>query len=278
MLRKLAFFTALVVVLNIVSQKYKVQYGRVWRAVRDVSFCCCHRARTMKDRRWIIEILYVNHCSGINSLQQKCSIHNEIGFIHLYKSSEFNCLTLVAFIVTNNSMTLSAEKLFYWNPPICLIFDIIHFLYSWSLMFKAVSLKYLQCRKKCFDKWAQRAHICLLMKCLQGISAFEKILSFHVLKRLWTPHSCISMSLFSSKWNVCHFFYQHPNSVYWKGINNTYNQKQKLNHEKSLIIMFHIFLSRWDVFCRKMRSEGYNGHRVLIFGVMDKWAVCSLLI
>lgn len=95
---------------------------------------------------------------------------------------------------------------------------------------------------------------------------------------LWTPHSCISMSLFSSMWNVCHFFYQHPNSVYWKGINNTYNQKQKLNHEKSLIIMFHIFLSRWDVFCRKMRSEGYDGHKVLIFGVMDKRAVCSLLI
>lgn len=148
-------------------------------------------------------------------------------------------------------MTLSAEKLFYLNPPICLIFDIMRILHSWSLMFKAVSLKYLQCRKKCFDKWAQRAHICLLMKCLQGISAFEKILSFHVLKRLWTPHSCISMSLFSSEWNVCHFFYQHPNSVYWKGINNTYNQKQKLNHEKSLRIMFHIFLSRWDVFCRK---------------------------
>ncbi len=47
------------------------------------------------------------------------------------------------------------------------------------------------------------AHICLLVKRLQGISAVEKIQSFQdVLKRLWSPHSCISMSLFSSKWNV----------------------------------------------------------------------------
>ncbi len=47
------------------------------------------------------------------------------------------------------------------------------------------------------------AHICLLVKRLQGISAVEKIQSFQdVLKRLWTPHRCISMSLFSSKWNV----------------------------------------------------------------------------